>query len=89
MYRNFAAPMKVLANPYPRTPAMAAGISDHVPKIQIATVAGLMEGKRLDAPPLRQTNVSYLRAESPDKLPRATMELFGRAAEEPEDYGSN
>jgi len=23
-------PMKVLANPYPRTPTMAAGISDHV-----------------------------------------------------------
>jgi hypothetical protein len=22
--------MKVLANPYPRTPAMAAGIADHV-----------------------------------------------------------
>ncbi|MGI8998209.1 MAG: IS1 family transposase [Candidatus Limnocylindria bacterium] len=30
MYINFARPMKVLANPYPRTPAMAAGISDHV-----------------------------------------------------------
>jgi hypothetical protein len=29
MYTNFARPMKVLANPYPRTPAMAAGISDH------------------------------------------------------------
>jgi hypothetical protein len=30
MCRNFACPMKVLADPYPRTPAMAAGISDHV-----------------------------------------------------------
>jgi IS1 family transposase len=30
MYTNFARPMKVLANPYPRTPAMAAGIADHV-----------------------------------------------------------
>ncbi len=29
MYVNFARPMKVLANPYPRTPAMAAGLSDH------------------------------------------------------------
>lgn len=27
---NFARPMKVLADPYPRTPAMAAGIADHV-----------------------------------------------------------
>ena len=30
MYVNFARPMKVLANPYPRTPAMAAGLADHV-----------------------------------------------------------
>jgi hypothetical protein len=30
MYYNFARPHKSLANPYPRTPAMAAGISEHV-----------------------------------------------------------
>ncbi len=30
MYYNFARPHKTLANPYPTTPAMAAGISDHV-----------------------------------------------------------
>lgn len=30
MYVNFARPHKSLANPYPRTPAMAAGIEDHV-----------------------------------------------------------
>ena len=30
MYVNFARPHKSLANPYPRTPAMAAGISDHI-----------------------------------------------------------
>jgi IS1 family transposase len=30
MYYNFARPHKTLANPYPRTPAMAAGLSDHV-----------------------------------------------------------
>lgn len=30
MYYNFARPHKTLASPYPRTPAMAAGISDHV-----------------------------------------------------------
>lgn len=30
MYYNFARPHKSLANPYPRTPAMAAGITDHV-----------------------------------------------------------
>jgi IS1 family transposase len=30
MYINFARPHKSLANPYPRTPAMAAGLADHV-----------------------------------------------------------
>jgi IS1 family transposase len=30
MYMNFARPHKSLANPYPRTPAMAAGIADHI-----------------------------------------------------------
>ncbi|OGN89375.1 MAG: transposase [Chloroflexi bacterium RBG_13_46_14] len=30
MYYNFARPHKSLANPYPRTPAMASGISDHI-----------------------------------------------------------
>jgi hypothetical protein len=29
-YMNWARPHKTLANPYPRTPAMAAGLSDHV-----------------------------------------------------------
>ena len=30
MYMNYARPHKSLANPYPRTPAMAAGLSDHI-----------------------------------------------------------
>ena len=30
MYYNFARPHKSLANPYPRTPAMAAGIDNHI-----------------------------------------------------------
>jgi hypothetical protein len=29
MYCNFARPHKSLANPYPRTLAVAAGVSDH------------------------------------------------------------
>jgi IS1 family transposase len=33
MYYNFARPHMSLAKPYPRTPAMAAGVSDHVWKI--------------------------------------------------------
>jgi hypothetical protein len=30
MYYNFARAHKTLTNPYPKTPAMAAGISNHV-----------------------------------------------------------
>ncbi|HXC23219.1 MAG TPA: IS1 family transposase, partial [Solirubrobacteraceae bacterium] len=30
MHYNYTRPHKTLANPYPRTPAMAAGVSDHV-----------------------------------------------------------
>jgi len=30
MYYNFVRPHQTLANPYPRTPAMAAGITDHI-----------------------------------------------------------
>jgi hypothetical protein len=30
MHYNFARPHKSLANPYPRTLAMAAGVADHV-----------------------------------------------------------
>ncbi|MHB1468849.1 MAG: IS1 family transposase [Solirubrobacteraceae bacterium] len=30
MAYNFARPHKTLANPYPRTPAMAAGVADHI-----------------------------------------------------------
>lgn len=34
MYYNFARPHKTLANPYPRTPAMAAGIENHIWSIE-------------------------------------------------------
>ncbi len=34
MHYNFAHPHKTLANPYPRTPAMAAGITNHVWSIE-------------------------------------------------------
>jgi len=30
MHYNFVRPHKTLANPYPTTPAMAAGVSDHI-----------------------------------------------------------
>ena len=34
MHYNFARPHKTLADPYPRTPAMAAGVADHVWTLQ-------------------------------------------------------
>jgi hypothetical protein len=34
MHYNFARTHKSLANPYPRTPAMAAGLTDHVWNIE-------------------------------------------------------
>ena len=41
MHYNFARPHKTLANPYPRTPAMAAGVADHVWSLhEIAQLAG-------------------------------------------------
>jgi len=34
MFYNFARPHKTLANPYPRTPAMASGVADHIWSIE-------------------------------------------------------
>ena len=41
MYYNFARPHKSLANPYPRTPAMAAGVADHIWTCE--EIAGLLD----------------------------------------------
>jgi hypothetical protein len=39
-HNNFARPHKSLKNPYPRTPAMAAGVADHVWTLK--EIAGLL-----------------------------------------------
>ena len=44
MYYNFARPHQSLASPYPRTPAMAAGVADHVWQIE-EIVALLGDGR--------------------------------------------
>jgi hypothetical protein len=42
MHNDFARAHKTLANPYPRTPAMAAGVADHVWSLrEIAQLANL------------------------------------------------
>ena len=48
MHYNFARPHQSLANPYPRTPAMAAGVADHVWTTQ--EIAELLE---TEASPVR------------------------------------
>jgi hypothetical protein len=41
LHYNFARPHGALANPYPRTPAMAAGVADHVWTLE--EIAGLLD----------------------------------------------
>ncbi|TRZ53640.1 IS1 family transposase [bacterium] len=43
MFYNFARPHKILANPYPRTPAMAPGITNHVWDLE--EIVALMDSK--------------------------------------------
>lgn len=64
-----------------RTEAASAGFytspwGTH-PKLQIVTVAELLDGKRIDMPPIRQTSVTYKRA--PKALPKAAEQrpLYG------------
>jgi len=66
-----------------RTEAASAGFykspwGEH-PKLQIVTVGDLLDGKRLDAPPSRQTSVTYKQA------PRAKL----KAAEQSPLYGAD
>lgn len=42
LFYNFARPHKTIANPYPRTPAMAAGIADHIWTCE--EIADLLDG---------------------------------------------
>jgi IS1 family transposase len=46
MHYNFARPHKTLSKPYPTTPAMAAGIADHVWSIE--EIVGLLDAEALD-----------------------------------------
>ena len=64
-----------------RTEAASAGFykspwGQH-PKLQIVTVAELLDGKRMNAPPGRQTSITY------KQTPRATL----KAAEQPRIFG--
>ncbi len=46
MYYNFARPHQSLKNPYPRTPAMAAGVANHL--WTVAEIVALLNGPVLE-----------------------------------------
>jgi DNA modification methylase len=59
------------------------------PRIQLRTIRELLDGKGIDYPHVTGANVTHRRAQRARTAGVEAMELFGRAAEEPEDYGSN
>ncbi len=62
-----------------RTEAASAGFYKSPwgahPKLQIVTVAELLEGRRLDAPPSRQTSVTYKQARRAQKVAEEQTEF--------------
>ena len=58
------------------------------PRLQLRTIGELLDGKGIDYPHVTGSNVTLRRAQR--ARPGAeVIELFGRAAEAPEPYGSN
>lgn len=59
------------------------------PRVQLRTIAELLDGRGIDYPHVTGANVTYRRAGRARPGEAEAMEMFGRAAEEPEPYGSN
>lgn len=59
------------------------------PRIQMLTVGQLLAGIGIDYPHVTGANVTFRRAQRARAAAPESMELFARAAEEPEPYGSN
>jgi DNA modification methylase len=60
------------------------------PRVQLLTVRELLDGRGIDYPHLAGANVTFRRAERAGIAEsRGDRELFGRAAEEPADYGES
>lgn len=60
------------------------------PRLQLRTVRELLDGKGIDYPHVTGANVTLRRAQRARPADAEAMELgLARAAEEPEDYGSN
>jgi len=63
------------------TEAASAGFYDSPwgnihPKIQLLTVAELLEGKQIDCPPRTQTNVTFKKAPTAEQKPKAKNRLL-------------
>lgn len=58
------------------------------PRIQLRTIRELLDGKGIDYPHVTGANVTHRRAQRARTAGPEAMELFGRAAEKPESYGS-
>ena len=74
---TFNAPTKAM-----RTEAASAGFYDSPwggqhPRVQILTVGELLAGKKLDAPPSRQTSLTYKRAPKARKKAETQPGMFG------------
>lgn len=59
------------------------------PRIQLRTVRELLDGKGIDYPHVTGANVTLRRANRARPVAPESLEMFERAAEEPEPYGSN
>ena len=59
------------------------------PRIQLRTIRQLLDGKGIDYPHVTGANVTHRRAARVRPDAPETLELFERAAEEPEAYGSD
>ncbi|CAN5802614.1 site-specific DNA-methyltransferase [soil metagenome] len=58
------------------------------PRIQLRTIRELLDGKGIDYPHVTGANVTHRRAQRARAAGAEAIELFGRAAEKPESYGS-
>ncbi len=58
-------------------------------RLQLLTVAQLLDGRGIDYPHVTGANVTHRRAQRARSIEAEPMELFGRAAEESADYGDS
>ncbi len=57
--------------------------------MQLWTIRELLDGKGIDYPHVTGANVTHRRAQRARAAEAEAMEMFARAAEEPEPYDSN